>query len=146
MDSINFQNLKKLSIHDLINIERLNDNENNDNDDKIRLFDDIDSKIKNYNKNLNYNSFNDENNNMPENFTNDLNKFHEKNNSENFSNNFKTDNNINIQVNNNSYMSIENKHRKYTLEKRIREFKKKLTNDLNNNPDNFMRNLNDGTL
>ena len=83
---------------------------------------------------------------MPENFTNDLNKFHEKNNSENFSNNFKTDNNINIQVNNNSYMSIENKHRKYTLEKRIREFKKKLTNDLNNNPDNFMRNLNDGTL
>ena len=99
---------------------------------KIKEDIDIEAKIKNYNKNVDYNVFKEEKNLNLETIKTRKNKMHERNNSINY---------FYSSVRHNETLNIENKdldntntlHRKYSLEKRIRDFKKKISNDLNVN-------------
>ncbi len=93
---------------------------------------DIDAKIKNYNRNVSYNVFKEEKNLVLETIKNRKSKMHERNNSINyFSSSVRHDETLNIE--NNALDNANNLHRKYSLEKRIRDFKKKISNDLGNN-------------
>lgn len=98
---------------------------------KIRESIDIDMKLKNYNKNLNYNSFNElkklEEENQKNNKNKKILKDEEKNNSLNYSND------ESVSGDKGPLDSQSSQHRKYSLEKRIRDFKKKIKNDLNLN-------------
>lgn len=100
--------------------------------EKIKKEIDIDAKIKNYNKNVNYNSFNEGKNLVLETIKNRKSRLHERNNSINYFNiSTRNDETIN---NEKSYLDSPNSlHRKYSLEKRIRDFKKKISKDLDEN-------------
>jgi len=93
---------------------------------------DIDAKLKNYNKNVNYNSFNEGKNLVLETIKNRKIRLHERNNSlNNFNISIRNDDTI---INDKSCLDSPNSlHRKYSLEKRIRDFKKKISKDLNDN-------------
>ena len=59
---------------------------------------------------------------------------HERNNTINYFNSTNKENEDSINVERNNLMDSPNSlHRKYSLEKRIRDFKKKISNDLNQN-------------
>lgn len=99
---------------------------------KIKEDVDIEAKIKNYNKNVNYNIFKEEKNLALETVKTRKNKMHERNHSMNFFNSsVRHDETLNID--NNTLDNTNTLHRKYSLEKRIRDFKKKITNDLDHN-------------
>lgn len=110
---------------------------------------DIESKIKNYNKSLTYNSFNIEKSQVLENIKNKKIQSIERKTSMNLLINSIKNNNIsnyNDTIATNEMLNSYNEsstsiHRKYSLEKRIRDFKKKITNDLNIENDDFLINF-----
>jgi len=95
---------------------------------KIRESIDIDAKIKNYNKNLNYNSFNHLKKLNEQNIEKTKNKYLIKNKEKN-----------NSLINSNDSLDKKpletqgSQHRKFSLEKRIRDFKNKIKNDMDTN-------------
>lgn len=127
---------KNKSDKDLISDENdLNDSVPLDKN-KIKEDVDIESKIKNYNKNVSYNIFKEEKNLVLETIKTRKNKMHERNNSFNyFNSSVRHDETLNIE--NNAFDHTNTVHRKYSLEKRIRDFKKKISTDFNINNNNF---------
>lgn len=131
--------MEKDEINDSIHLDK----------NKIQMDIDIESKIKNYNKSLTYNSFNIEKSQVLENIKNKKIQSIERKTSMNLLINSIKNNNIsnyNDTIATNEMLNSYNEsstsiHRKYSLEKRIRDFKKKITNDLNIENDDFLINF-----
>lgn len=100
---------------------------------KIKEDVDIEAKIKNYNKNVSYNIFKEEKNLVLETIKTRKNKIHERNFSMNHFNS-SVRHNETLNVNNTSIENSDKIHRKFSLEKRIRDIKKKIKKELNTNP------------
>lgn len=101
--------------------------------EKIKEAVDIDKKLKHYKDNINYNSFKEEKNLVLESVKNRKNKLHERNNSMNYFNPSIRNQDESLNIENHGSDSPNSLHRKYSLEKRIRDFKKKISDDLHEN-------------
>jgi len=99
---------------------------------KIKQDVDIQAKIKNYNKNVSYNIFKEEKNLVLETINSRKTKIHERNNSINYFNE-SVRHNETLNIENNDLKNVKVDHRKFYLDKRIRDFKKKITNDMSSN-------------